>query len=168
MRARQQCFRALMGRFVTSVTVIAVKTEKSSALAAGDEIHAMTANAVSAVSLDPLLLLACIRNESQTLPALIRSGEFSVNVLAAGQENISRHYGGRPQSPSPARWTWHTDKVPVLADANVSFACSIHSSHLAGDHTVIYGEVFAMVAADRAAPALVYATGRYHDVFLAA
>jgi flavin reductase (DIM6/NTAB) family NADH-FMN oxidoreductase RutF len=164
MRDRQQRFRALMGRFVTGVTVIGVR----GGLGDRAKVRAMTANAVTAVSLDPLLLLMCIRNESQLLPAVLCSKRFSVNVLASGQDDISRHYGGRPQSPCPARWGWHADDVPLLAGANASFACRVHASHRVGDHTVIYGEVFDMTAADPAAPALVYAAGRYHGVSLAA
>jgi flavin reductase (DIM6/NTAB) family NADH-FMN oxidoreductase RutF len=160
MRDRQQRFRSLMGRFVTGVTVIGV--------GAGAEVRAMTANAVTAVSLDPLLLLACIRNESKLLPVMTQSRCFSVNVLAESQDAISRHYGGHPQAPCPAEWNLRNDAIPMLAGANVSFACRIHSSHIAGDHTVIYGEVINMTARDPAAPALVYAAGRYHGVPLAA
>lgn len=168
MHARQHRFRTLMGRFVTGVTIIGVRAQPPSNPAARDDVRAMTANAVTAVSLDPLLLLVCIRNESQFLPAVMQIQAFSVNVLAAGQDDISRHYGGRPQSPCPAQWDWHSGNVPVLAGANAAFACRIHSSHRAGDHTVVYGEVVEMVAADPAAPALIYAAGRYHGVSLAA
>lgn len=168
MRARQQRFRTLMSRFVTGVTIIGVKAPGADRDADGTAVQAMTANAVTAVSLDPLLLLVCIRNESRFLPAVLEGRSFSVNVLAAGQDDISRHYGGRPQSPCPARWNWHGDEVPLLAGANAGFACRVHASHRAGDHTVIYGEVFEMTAADPAAPALVYAAGRYHGVSLAA
>lgn len=164
MRDRQQRFRSLMGRFVTGVTVIGVKADAEH----GAAVEAMTANAVTAVSLDPLLLLTCIRNESRFLQAIMRGPCFSINVLSAGQDDVSRHYGGRPQTSCPAQWRWHTDSVPVLSGANASFACRVHATHRVGDHTVVYGEVFDMIAQDPAAPALVYAAGRYHDVSLAA
>lgn len=164
MRDQQQRFRSLMGRFVTGVTVIGVKAGPGRD--AG--VEAMTANAVTAVSLDPLLLLTCIRNESRFLPAIMGSPCFSINVLAVGQDDISRHYGGRPQAPCPARWHWHSDSVPVLSGTNASFACRIHATHRVGDHTVVYGEVFDMIAQEPAAPALVYAGGQYHGISLAA
>ena len=156
----QQRFRILMGRFVTGVTVIAAR--------AGEDVAAMTANAVTAVSLDPLLLLVCIRNQSRLLPTLLERAVFSVNVLAAGQHDISRHYGGSPQRVSPAQWTLGDMAAPVLVGANASFSCRVDAAHRAGDHTVIYGAVVEMAAADPVAPALIYAAGKYSDVFLAA
>jgi flavin reductase (DIM6/NTAB) family NADH-FMN oxidoreductase RutF len=160
MLTPQQRFRVLMGRFVTGVTVVAARS--------GEGVAAMTANAVTAVSLDPLLLLVCIRNESRLLPTLLESGVFSVNVLAAGQHDISRHYGGSPQGASPAQWTSGDAAVPLLVGANASFSCRVDASHRAGDHTVIYGAVVGMAAADPVAPALIYAAGKYSDVSLAA
>lgn len=159
MLTQKQRFRALMGRFVTGVTVIAAHTE--------DGVAAMTANAVTAVSLEPLLLLVCVRNESRLLPMIIEEGRFSVNVLAAGQDDISRHYGGRAMDRSPAHWTTGPAGVPMLTGANAAFICRVDVTHRVGDHTVIYGAVAGMEAAEPAAPALIYAAGRYADVALA-
>jgi len=160
MLAPQQRFRTLMGRFVTGVTVVAAS--------AGENVAAMTANAVTAVSLDPLLLLVCIGNRSRLLLTLLERGVFSVNVLAAGQDDISRHYGGSPQAISPAQWTPGAMAEPLLIGANASFSCRVDTAHRVGDHTVIYGAVIDMAAADPVAPALIYAAGRYSDVTLAA
>lgn len=160
MPSRQRRFRTLMGRFVTGITVIATRSQ--------DGVCAMTANAVTAVSLQPLLLLVCIRNESRLLPTIIDQKMFSVNILAAGQDDISRHYGGCAQARSPAVWRNAPDGVPVLDGANAVFVCRIDAAHRVGDHTVIYGEVVDMKAADPVLPALVYAAGKYADIELAA
>lgn len=160
MTTDKQRFRELMGRFVTGVTVIATQAD--------DGVAAMTANAVTAVSLDPLLLLVCIRNESSLLRKLLQHGAFSVNVLAAGQDDISRHYGARAKGMSPARWITAETGVPRLAGANAVFVCRVSVSHVVGDHTVIYGAVDAMEAAEPVAPALIYAGGKYADLCLAA
>lgn len=156
----QKRFRHLMGRFVTGVTVIAVHAD--------DDVAAMTANAVTAVSLDPLLLLCCIRNESGMLPALLSRGCFSVNILASGQDDVSRYYGGQRVGASPARWNLNEEDAPLLEGANASFVCDLYSSHQVGDHTVVYGAIRHMEADDQPSPALVYAAGRYHDIALAA
>ncbi|MBN9425664.1 MAG: flavin reductase [Burkholderiales bacterium] len=153
-------FRTLMGRFVTGVTIIATQADEG--------VAAMTANAVTAVSLDPLIVLACIRNESRLLAPLLARGSFSINVLAAGQDDISRHYGGRAAADSPARWLADAGGVPVLAGANASFLCKVMATHQVGDHTVVYGAVYDMRAAEPAAPALLYAGGRYADLPLPA
>ena len=159
MATRQRRFRDLMGRFVTGVSVVAVETENG--------VAAITINALSAVSLDPLLLLCCIRNESRLLPTLLAAPTFSINVLAADQHDISRFYGGQAFGESPARWR-RTEGAPVLEGANASFVCRVAARHRLGDHTVIYGGVEDMAAEETAAPALLYAAGRYHALPLGA
>ena len=52
MSVTQAEFRRAMGCFATGVTVITVDYE-------GD-VHGMTANAFTSVSLDPLLVLVCV------------------------------------------------------------------------------------------------------------
>lgn len=160
MDTTQQQFRRLMGRFVTGITVIAFRSSQG-------EVAAMTANAVTAVSLDPIMLLCCIRNESRLLKDLVSTGRFSINVLNSGQGDISSHYGGRRQEESPATWLNTTD-VPILSGANASFICEVSSTCPAGDHTVIFGAVEEMSAVEVPAPALVFAAGRYQDLVLAA
>jgi flavin reductase (DIM6/NTAB) family NADH-FMN oxidoreductase RutF len=160
MQDQKKQFRSLMGRFVTGVTIVATPSPEG--------VAAMTANAVTAVSLEPLLLLVCIRNESRLLPTLLGSGGFSVNVLAAGQDAIGLHYGGRALERSPARWTTDASGLPQLHGANACFFCRVDGSHRAGDHTVVYGEVTAMQAAEPVGPALVYAAGRFADLALPA
>ena len=158
MATEKQRFRTLMGRFVTGVTVIATRSDGG--------VCAMTANAITAVSLDPLILLVCIRNESRLLPRLLAERNFSVNILAAEQHDISRHYGGRAACTSPARWATGQLGVPLLSGANASFVCAVDRDHRVGDHTVIYGAVNGMQAADTAAPALVFAAGKYAQLNL--
>ena len=70
-------FRSVMGHFATGVTVVTANTP--------DGPVGMTANAVSSLSLEPLLLLVAFDNESRTLPVVRETGRFGVNVLAAGQ-----------------------------------------------------------------------------------
>ncbi len=156
-------FRSLMARFVTGVTVIAVPHAGTPGAVMG-----MTANAVSAVSLDPLLLLCCVRNQSALLPRLARGQSFSVNVLACGQDAVSRFYGGQPDRGDGGRWRFDEGGTPVLEGANASFICDVSSCQAAGDHTVIFGAVRRMASIEPPAPALVYACGKYANVELAA
>lgn len=154
-------FRALMGRFVTGVTVIAVPHSEMA-----HEVVAMTASSVTSVSLSPLLLLFCVRNESRLLPHLKASGTFSVNVLASHQDTISRYYGGQSAQGSEGVWAFCADAAPALVGANASFICRTQHLQAFGDHHVAIGEVVDMVSADPPAPALIYAAGKYMGVEL--
>src|SRR5690554_2570893 len=91
-------FRRAMGQFATGVGLITVQ--------AGTRIHGMTANAITSVSLDPLLILICIGKQT-TLAGLLREcGTFSVNFLTRDQEAVAQHFAGarRPGGPPDVRF----------------------------------------------------------------
>ncbi|WP_158215310.1 flavin reductase family protein [Candidimonas nitroreducens] len=157
-----QKFRSLMGRFITGVTVIAAPNAESPI-----EVVAMTASSLTSVSLNPLLLLFCVRNESSFLPHLKRSRKFSVNILASHQDSISRYYGGSVSKGYQGEWVFNSGSVPMLADANASLICKIFHMQEFGDHHVVIGQVTEMAAAEPPAPALIYAAGQYMGVDLA-
>ncbi|MFP3550789.1 flavin reductase family protein [Paraburkholderia sp. SIMBA_049] len=155
-------FRTLMSRFITGVTVIAVASpDRPSGVAA------MTASAVCPVSLTPLMLLFCLRNESSLLPCLKESEKFSVNVLSSGQDAVSRYYGGQPYRGTAGAWDLDAASAPLLGGANATFVCRVASLQKLGDHHIVVGEVVDMHSIDPPAPALIYAAGRYLDVELA-
>ena len=54
--ANAEAFRKALGHFATGVTVVTVDD--------GAQVHGMTANAFTSVSLDPLLILVCIGGKS--------------------------------------------------------------------------------------------------------
>src|ERR1700682_3161901 len=76
-------FREVMASFPTGVVVLT---------AFGDDSlpRGLTVSAFSAVSLNPLLALACIDKTSNTLPAVQHTGGFTANILAAGREQLAR------------------------------------------------------------------------------
>lgn len=51
----------------------------------------------------------------------------------------------------------------LLDDALATFECVTHSTHEAGDHTLVVGEVLDLGHADEDAAPLLYFRGRYHD-----
>jgi len=154
-------FRSLMSRFVTGVTVIAVPHADEQ-----DQVVAMTASSVTSVSLNPLLLLFCVRNESRLLPHLRAAGTFSVNILASHQDDVSRFYGGQESMGAQGEWQMQACSAPTLAGANAAFVCRVEDLRAFGDHHVVIGEVTDMLSADPPSPALIYAAGKYMGVEL--
>ncbi|HXT36473.1 MAG TPA: flavin reductase family protein, partial [Chloroflexota bacterium] len=80
-------FRQTMGLFATGVTVITVRD--------GDAIHGMTANAVTSVSLDPLLVLVCVDSRAHMRNRIAQAGRFAITMLREEQRDISRQFSGR-------------------------------------------------------------------------
>jgi flavin reductase (DIM6/NTAB) family NADH-FMN oxidoreductase RutF len=86
---RELC--AAIGSFATGVTVVTSTSPDGMPLGS-------TANAVSSVSLDPPLVLVCLRNDSETLAALLGHGHFALNVLHQDQIEHAQAFA-KPSSP---------------------------------------------------------------------
>ena len=143
-------FRAVIGRFPTGVTVV-------TAMSAEGPVG-MTANAVTSLSLEPLLLLVCFANDARTLPVVRATGRFGVNVLAAGQEALARRFAGKlPETEKFAGVPFALDDgVPVLEGAHAWLGCALERLVPGGDHTIGIGAVTAAEFAGEAEPLLWY------------
>ncbi|MBM3572145.1 MAG: flavin reductase family protein, partial [Alphaproteobacteria bacterium] len=78
-------FRQALGRFATGVTVVTAR-------AADGAIAGLTANAFSALSLDPPLVLVCVSYTATSYPVLQRSERFVIHILAADQAELARGF----------------------------------------------------------------------------
>ena len=101
-----------------------------------------TANSFTSVSLDPPLLLVCIANRSSSLDAFLAADGFSVNILSAAQEDLSRRFAA-PGEDRFAGVAWRPGPAgnPVLSGCCGWFDCRSHKRVVAGDHTILIGKV---------------------------
>ncbi|MFT4009730.1 MAG: flavin reductase family protein [Nocardioidaceae bacterium] len=132
-------FRRVLGRFATGVTVLATTGP--------DGVHATTANAFTAVSLDPPLILVCLQRESRLLEHLVESGRFSVNVLAHDQEHVAQAMAApvrRPMDTEGVTWFLDRDRLPLLRGALAHVHCSVEEQIVGGDHQIVIGRVRAL------------------------
>ncbi|WP_066252828.1 flavin reductase family protein [Neobacillus drentensis] len=146
-------FRTAMGKFATGVTVIATDVE-------GD-VHGMTANAFMSVSLSPKLVVISIGEKAKILEKIKQSQTFSVNILAADQQELSMIFAGQIKEPREVSFD-RLDGKPVLAGAVAQIACEVSAEHLEGDHTLFIGKVTDIKLED-AEPLLFY-SGRYRTL----
>src|SRR3954447_10373038 len=101
-------FRAVMGNFVTGVTVVT---------AAGDSGPVgMTANAVASLSLEPLLLLVAFDNTARTLAGVRARESCGVNALAAAQADLARLFASKEPEDAKFAGVAHSvhDGIPVI------------------------------------------------------
>jgi flavin reductase (DIM6/NTAB) family NADH-FMN oxidoreductase RutF len=122
----------------------------------------LTTNAVTSLSLEPVLLLVCFDNASRTLAAVRETRRFAVNVLRAGQEDLAAVFASKRVAREKFESVTHTEAhgVPVLDGALAWLACDLSSLHPGGDHTIGIGAVTQMDADPRGAP-LVFYRGEY-------
>lgn len=123
-----------------------------------------TANAVTSLSLDPPMMLACLDRGSRTLTAVRAQGRFGVNALAAGQEELARRFAGK--HPEAAKWEdveWsERHELPRLAGALVWVACELRDLIDGGDHLILTGNVIEAESDDR--EPLLFHRGDYRDL----
>jgi flavin reductase (DIM6/NTAB) family NADH-FMN oxidoreductase RutF len=148
-------FRKAMGSFPTGVTVVTV--------AHGDgDIHGVTVNPFSSVSLEPMLVLACLNETSRAVGLIERAGAFNVNVLSAGQEDVSSWFANRHRPAGSAMFDCVAFEpgmtgCPVLVGAAASFDCWLRQSYRVGDHLIVLGEVVALVHRPHLEPLIFHA-----------
>lgn len=128
----QRDYRDAIGHFATGVCVVTCEGPAG-----------LTTNAVTSLSLDPLLLLVCFDNDSRTLPAVRASKRFAVNVLAADQQELARVFASKrlPAEKFAAVTHDNTYGVPVLDGALAWIACDLTELLPGGDHTIGIGAV---------------------------
>ena len=154
-------FRDAAGQFATGIAVVAAATDGIT--------HAMTVNAFTSVSLDPLLILVCVEKRARFHDALLTAGIWAVSVLSEDAEETARWLAtrDRPLEGQLDGHLYHPGAVtgaPVLDDALAALECRTFAVHEGGDHSIVVGEVLAVdappTAADGPGP-LIYHAGRY-------
>jgi 3-hydroxy-9,10-secoandrosta-1,3,5(10)-triene-9,17-dione monooxygenase reductase component len=149
-------FRGAMAALPTGVTVV-------SASGPGGPAGA-TANAVSSLSIEPMLMLACLDRGSRTLLAVQAANRFGISVLHAGQEEIARAFATK--APVADKWegiAWSKrDGIPAIDGALVWVACDLRDVIAGGDHVIVTGEVRDLDTAD--GDPLVFHGGEYRPL----
>ncbi len=150
-------FRRAVGRFATGVTVVSTVVD--------GHHHAMTANAFTSVSLDPLLVLVCVENDSRFHDAVLERGEWGVSVLDDTARGTADWLAtpGRPLIGQLDRVPHHRGPITgvALMDQSLStLECRTEGVYPGGDHVIVVGEVLgAALAPDERGPLLYHRSG---------
>jgi flavin reductase (DIM6/NTAB) family NADH-FMN oxidoreductase RutF len=155
-----ELFRRVMGSFPTGITVLTAEREPG-------QVHGMTANSLTSVSLDPLLILVCIDQNARLLSYVKAQGRFGVNILRDTQQQVSQLFA-KPQQDSEEearlgiRFRWTETGIPLLEDALAHMGCNVVAQHTSGDHTIFVAEVESVELKD--GEPLVYHRGKYRTL----
>ena len=148
-------FRQLFGHFATGVTVIGTAHEGLH--------HAMTANAITSLSLDPVLLLVCVDKTAHMHEQMPNAGRFGVSILAEDQEDLSRlfaqHVAPEQERLQGAAYFLGPNGTPVLENCLAYIECSVVDRAEGGDHTMFVGEALHGEVLREAAPLIFYRGG---------
>jgi flavin reductase (DIM6/NTAB) family NADH-FMN oxidoreductase RutF len=153
-------FRRVVGNFATGITVITAEREPG-------QVHGMTANSFTSVSLDPLLILVCIDHQARLLSFVEEQRRFGVSILKDSQQAVSEHFAKPLQDPEATKslgikFRWSSTGIPLIDDALAHLACNVCARYPAGDHTVFLGEVESMDC--NSGEPLLYHRGQYRRI----
>ncbi|MDI3269293.1 MAG: flavin reductase family protein [Bacillota bacterium] len=144
-------FRRVMGLFATGVAVVATYD--------GGHIRAATVNSFTSISLNPLLVLVSLREESRTAEAIRRSEGFSVNILREDGLALANHFAGNAQEGLSFQFLPFSGG-PRLAGALASLGLRLETTYPGGDHLLFLGRVEALHEGEPGGP-LVFWKGGY-------
>jgi len=149
--------RAVFGTFATGVTIITSGRDPS---------HGMTANAFTSVSLDPAMVLVCVKRTSIMHSTILTHGTFAISILASDQEEVARYFANsaRPRDDRefqtiPYQPGVHTG-LPVITGGLGWIECKLAAVHDGGDHSIFVGSVLDLGHSGKR-DALVFHTGRF-------
>ncbi|GAA2673301.1 MULTISPECIES: flavin reductase family protein [Nonomuraea] len=145
--------REALGMYATGVAVVTTALEDG-------RRAGVTVNSFTSVSLDPPLVLWCLSRRAPSADLFLRAGRFVVNVLAAGQDELSRRFATPAEDKFAGVATSSAaGGLPVLEGTLASFACRTVTVHEGGDHLIFVGAVEQF---DRTGgEPLVFHSGRY-------
>jgi len=135
LRPEEASFKQAMGHFPTGVTVVTALDER-------ERLCGLTVNAFSSVSLEPPLVLVCIKHSSRSYPKLMTAGAFTIHMLHRGQEREAIAFaksGGAREEIAP--WRLSETGLPLLDSFHTALECSLHEALPGGDHSILLGRV---------------------------
>jgi 3-hydroxy-9,10-secoandrosta-1,3,5(10)-triene-9,17-dione monooxygenase reductase component len=149
-----EAYRDAIGRFTTGVAVVTSVGENGPS--------GLTLSALCSLSIEPLMVLACLDRGSRTLAAIRQTRRCAINVLATGQREVAIGFAGKaPEREKFAGVGWtEVDGMPVL-DGVVSWLTGdVEELVPGGDHLIAVIRV-ARLGVPGGEP-LVYHRGRFH------
>ena len=150
--------RAVMRHYPTGVTIVSTSD--------GGNLHGMTVNSFTSVSLDPPLVLVCIAHSAHCNLMIKNAGCFAVSILGHDQADVSSGFADTDPAAQPIHEFRHHGHelgptgAPLLKGAVAHLDCRIEEEFEVADHTVFVGRVEYAREAD-ARPSLVFFDGKY-------
>ncbi len=130
------------------------------------EVNAFTDNWLSQVSFEPPLVAVSIENNTKSLPMILRSRKFIINVYREGDRELAGQLGKsalkHPEKLAGVAYTPGPGGAPILRDALAWVACEVRHTVEAGDSTLVVAEVVEVGMQDEGQPLTMKAAGFRH------
>jgi flavin reductase (DIM6/NTAB) family NADH-FMN oxidoreductase RutF len=114
----------------------------------------MTVSTVVPLSLQPPLLLTCVRKWSYIGRRLPEVRHFSLIALDKSQAGVSDYFAGSAGAGDSA-------SPELVAGAGLRLDCTRHTAYDGGDHWILVGDIVSLSIGVNTAPPLIHYQGRY-------
>lgn len=150
-------FRRALGQYATGVAVITGRGDN-------DERFGLTISSFNSVSLDPPLILFSIDRSAKSLPALLTTEGYAVNILCRHQDHLSNRFAkhGTDKWSALEHGNGHA-QAPLLPGTLAHFECAHYAQYDGGDHVICVGRVLSFSWDEEEKP-LVFFRGAYRDI----
>jgi flavin reductase (DIM6/NTAB) family NADH-FMN oxidoreductase RutF len=126
-----------MAELASGVAVVVARADDGTELG-------ITASSVTSLSLDPPMVLVCVGRDSDLHPHIVGAADFSISVLAAGQEALAARFATRGRqilalSDEDVDRVWAA--LPLVKGAVARLYCRRSAVFEGGDHSIVTGTV---------------------------
>ncbi len=149
-------FKNIMSQWPTGVSIISSFSNND------NSYHGLAASSFVSLSIEPQLILFCVKDTSSTYSVISKHGKFGVSFLNANQQEIAQICASNIQNKFE-----HIDYIvggkcfsPLIKNAKCWLECSLNTSYEGGDHKIIIGEVLSASINNALSP-LVYYSRNY-------
>ncbi len=154
-------FRGVLASWASGVAVVATRHDGL--------VYGITVSSFASLSLDPLLVLVCLRNTNRLARMIRDAGRFAISILADEQADVARWFSESGREPIPAFPQFGTIDTPtgspIIDGAIAHLDCELEREVPGGDHSIVVGRVVG-AASDPARRPLLYFRRAYRTLKL--
>lgn len=143
----QLTYRKTMGFFATGVAVLTLPDE--------DEFKGITLNSLTSVSLDPAIILFCVKRHADSYAKVMASRHYSINILSEDQKDIAIECTKKGGGIIHSNQIENSENLK-LKGSLATINCHTFETHVGGDHTIIVARVDSLEAIPSKNPLLFY------------
>jgi flavin reductase ActVB len=150
-------FKSALKDFASGVTIV------TTADPAGNPLGA-TVSSFTSLSLDPPLVLVCLKEESHTVRAIRQREAFVVHILGRTQAGLARTFAiDNAEKFAGTDFTFNEAGVPCLDGCPSLLECRLEAEVRGGDHIILIGLVEAARPSAHFEP-LLYAQRDFYEL----
>jgi flavin reductase (DIM6/NTAB) family NADH-FMN oxidoreductase RutF len=133
-RVDQEKMRSAMSRFASGVSIITTRHRGID--------YGLTASAITSISLDPPMLLICVKKTSNTHNIIAEVQVFAVNILREDQSELAQRFASSQLDKFEGQSISYGELgVPLLGSMLATIECRVTEMIAGGTHTTFLAEV---------------------------